>query len=153
MLAGGAPIAQLLPYNAWAVTYSSAGFVDLSLPTHIVSGQDSSLCTVVFLNDSWILGGYSSEHGLLLWYRDGSFVDLSRLVGDMSYVTWIGAWSYGGSQPKDPVKSASAMTNSFNVLSAILDLNFIKTDSRSKFADLSSKQCTHRFNGFDASAV
>jgi len=32
----------------------------------------------------------------------------------------------GGSEPKDQVKSASAMTNSFNVFSAISDLNFIK---------------------------
>jgi len=127
MLAGGAPIAQLLPYNAWAATYSSAGFVDLSLPTHIVGGQDSSLLTVAFLNDSWVLGGYSGEHGLLLWYRDGSFVDLSRLLGDMSYVTWIGGGSYGGSQAKDSVNSVSAITKSFNVFSAILDLNFIRT--------------------------
>ena len=129
MLAGGAPIAQLLPYNSWAVTYSSAGFVGLSLPTHIVSGQNSSLLTVAFLNDSWILGGYSGEHGLLLWYRDGSVVDLSHLIGDTSYVTWIGSGSYGGSQ--NPLKSYSTMTDSFNVLNATFDLNFIKTDRQS----------------------
>jgi hypothetical protein len=134
MLAGGAPIAQLLPYNPWALAYSSAGFVDLALPTHIVSGQNSSLLTVANFNDSWILGGYTSEHGLLMWYRDGSFIDLSRLVGDMSYVTWIGAGS-SSSQPKGLAKSASAITDSFNVLSAMLDLNFIKPDRRSKFGD------------------
>jgi hypothetical protein len=105
MLAGGAPVAQLLPYNAWAVAYSSVGFVDLSLPTHIVNGLDSSLLTVACLNESWILGGYSGEHGALLLYRDGSFVDLSRLVGDMSYVTWIGGGSYFGSELRGPVKS------------------------------------------------
>ena len=128
MLAGGAPIAQLLPYNPWALTYSSAGFVDLSLPTRIVSGQNSSLLTVAYLNDSWIFGGYTSEHGLLMWYRNGSFVDLSRLVGDMSYVTWIGAGSFG--QPKVlAVNSSSGITNPFNVLIVIFDLNSTKTDS------------------------
>ncbi|HYW00024.1 MAG TPA: hypothetical protein VE862_01070 [Candidatus Acidoferrum sp.] len=134
MLAGGAPIAQLLPNNAWAVTYTSTGFVNLSpsIQTHIMGGQNSSLLTVAFLNDSWILGGYSSEHGLLLSYRDGSLVDLSSLVDDMSYVTWIGAGSFG--QPKVPaVKSSSGITDLFNVLIVILDLNSTKTNSPSKF--------------------
>jgi len=132
MLAGGSPIAQLFPYNAWAATYSSGGFAALSLPSHIASGQDSSLLTVASFNDSWVLGGYSGTHGLLLSYRRGSFADLSNLIGDTTYVTWIGSGSNNDGQLNNPFRSVSATTHAFNVLCVMSTMNF-KTDDESKF--------------------
>ena len=93
MLGGGTPVAQLLPSKAWIATYSSFGFSDLTrlLPTRLVN-QTSSILTIAFANPSWILGGYSGRYtGLLLSYQDGSFQDLSGLIGDTSYVIWVGA--------------------------------------------------------------
>lgn len=106
MLAGGSPVAQLRPSKAWVVTYSSFGFVDLSrsLPSYVTNTtRSSSILTIAFAYSSWILGGYSGLHGgILLSYRDGSFMDLSNLTKDMSYVIWVGAGVLKGSQQSFP---------------------------------------------------
>ena len=97
MIGGGSPVAQLTTESAWAALYGTHGFVDLSPSLREAYGSKSydpysSILSICDSGDSWYLGGYSRNHGLLLTYVNGGFVNLSNLVNTtMSYVTWVGA--------------------------------------------------------------
>jgi hypothetical protein len=95
MIGGGTPIAITSPqYAAWAVTYDgSSKFTDLSqfLPSYLTAPvQVSSILTVAHANAYWIFGGYSDGRGAFLLYANHSFIDISDLIGEMSYVNWVG---------------------------------------------------------------
>lgn len=95
MIGGGAPVAVPAPTTAWAVTYNDYEFQDLSslLPSYFTNpAQSSSLLTITYVDDSWILGGYSDGRGILLFYTNSTTTDVSYLVKDsMSTVNWVGA--------------------------------------------------------------
>jgi len=97
MMGGGSPVAQLTTESAWAALYGPHGFVDLSPSLREAYGSKSydshsSILSVRDSGNSWVLGGYSRNHGVLLTYSNGAFVNLSNLVNaTMSYVTWVGA--------------------------------------------------------------
>jgi hypothetical protein len=96
MIGGGTPIAITSPQSAaWAVTYDgSSKFTDLSrfLPSYLTAPvQVSSILTATYTNGYWIFGGYSDGKGALLFYANNTFNDLSDLIGEMSYVSWVGA--------------------------------------------------------------
>jgi hypothetical protein len=98
MIGGGTPIAITSPQSsAWAVTYDGfSKFTDLSrfLPSYLTAPvQVSSILTVTYTNNYWIFGGYSDGRGALLFYANNTFNDISDLVGEMSYVNWVGASS------------------------------------------------------------
>jgi hypothetical protein len=98
MIGGGIPIAITSPQSAaWAVTYDGySKFTDLSrfLPSYLTDPvQVSSILTVTYTNGSWIFGGYSDGRGALLFYANNTFDDISDLIGEMSYVNWVGASS------------------------------------------------------------
>ena len=94
MLGGGTPVAQLQASTAWAATYTSTGFTDISSELGSY-GSDvistSSILTITSKNDSWIIGGYLNTQGTLYAYLGGSFINLSSLVNGFSYVDWVGA--------------------------------------------------------------
>jgi len=96
MIGGGTPVAQLTPDRTWIASYGSDGLVDLSsmLPPYITQPNfaNSSILTIGYADNSWIFGGYSNNHAILLSYRNGSMADISDLVRTtMSYVIWLGA--------------------------------------------------------------
>jgi hypothetical protein len=96
MIGGGTPIAVTSPQSAaWAVTYDgSSKFTNLSpfLPSYLTAPvQVSSILTVTYTNGYWIFGGYSDGRGALLYYANNTFNDISDLIGEMSYVNWVGS--------------------------------------------------------------
>ncbi len=82
---------------AWIASYGTQGFKDLtaSLPTYITKPIiGSSILTISYLDNRWILGGFSDSDPILLTISPNSFTDLSYLIGPtMSYVIWIGGAS------------------------------------------------------------
>ena len=103
MLGGGTPVAQLQASKAWAATFTSTRFTDISSELGSY-GSDvispSSILTITSKNDSWIIGGYLKTQGTLYAYLGGSFINLSNLVSGFSYVDWVGAGTqYDRSSP------------------------------------------------------
>jgi hypothetical protein len=99
LIGGGAPVAQLLrPSEGWLATYGPNGFVDLSsLLPYYISRQfltTSSILTICYSGNSWIIGGYVNNHAILYSFKNGSIVDLSNLVKNMSYAIWVGGTAH-----------------------------------------------------------
>lgn len=98
MLGGGSPVAQLTRNVAWLASYAANRFVDLSfsLPDYVsqLRQSGSSVLSISPADSSWVVGGYSDNHAVLLQFGKGSLVDLSRLVSDMSYVIWVSKETY-----------------------------------------------------------
>jgi FlaG/FlaF family flagellin (archaellin) len=94
IIGGGAPVAVTEPLTAWIAAYNHGTFTDLSslLPTYVINpAQDSSILSVAYTDESWFIGGYANDHGMLLSYANSSITDLSYLVdGSMSTVNWVG---------------------------------------------------------------
>jgi hypothetical protein len=94
MLGGGTPVAQTGYSQGWIVTYSSGTIVNLT-PEIIPSATDfirnSSILTIAAAPDSWVIGGYLKNQGLLYEYSWKSFRNLSDLVSNFTYVNWVGA--------------------------------------------------------------
>jgi hypothetical protein len=93
MIGGGAPITSPQPLTAWLVTYDGDKFTDLQhlLPSHIINAANSSILTITYTTNSWLLAGYANDHGLLLSYTNSTITNLSYLVNmTMSTVNWIG---------------------------------------------------------------
>jgi len=100
MIGGGSMVAQPQTLTqqrqavAWIASYGSQGFRDLtaSLPTYISKPIiGSSILTISYIDNRWILGGFSDSDAILLSISPHSFTDLSYLIGPtMSYVIWIG---------------------------------------------------------------
>lgn len=92
IMGGGAPVGQLKPSVAWFAVYNASGFVNIPFPIHLSNIlQDATIVTITTFDKSWILGGHSNTHGILLSYSRGIFTDLSGLVSDTTYVNWVGA--------------------------------------------------------------
>jgi len=95
MLGGGSPVAQRTPNVAWAASYGEKGLVDISssLPVHITQPDQtgSSILSICYSGNKWILGGYVDNRATLLVYENGSAMDVSSLVVTMTYVIWVGA--------------------------------------------------------------
>jgi len=95
MLGGGSPVAQRTPNVAWAALYGENGLVDISssLPVRITQPDQtgSSILSIGYSGNKWILGGYVDNHASLLVYENGVATDLSNLVSTMTYVIWVGA--------------------------------------------------------------
>ena len=52
----------------------------------------STVLSITFADGSWIIGGAAANRGLLFAYRgSGATIDYSGLLGDMTYVDWVGA--------------------------------------------------------------
>jgi hypothetical protein len=95
LIGGGAPVAQPLSGSeGWLAAYGPTGFVDLTylLPYYVSrrSFTNSSILTIRYVGDAWIVGGYSNNHALLFMFNNGSMVDRSSLVKAMSYLIWVG---------------------------------------------------------------
>ncbi len=102
LIGGGSMVAELQTKEqrsavAWIASYGTQGFKDLtaSLPTYITKPIiGSSILTISYLDNRWILGGFSDSDPILLTISPNSFTDLSYLIGPtMSYVIWIGGAS------------------------------------------------------------
>jgi len=92
LIGGGAPIAQVTTGNAWIASYSTGGFVNLSssLPSYLTRENTvSSILGITVANGTWIMGGYSNNHGILLTYHAGRLTDYSSLVSQFTYVDWV----------------------------------------------------------------
>jgi hypothetical protein len=80
--------------DAWIASYGTQGFRDLtsSLPTYISKPIiGSSILTITYIDNRWILGGFSDNNAILLSISPDSLADLSYLIGPtMSYVIWVG---------------------------------------------------------------
>ena len=101
MIGGGSIVAaeplvekQQTRPDAWIAYYGTQGFRDLttSLPTYISKPIiGSSILTISYIDNRWILGGFSDSDAILLSMSPNSFTDLSYLVGPiMRYVIWTG---------------------------------------------------------------
>ena len=92
IIGGGAPLAITGLSSAWVATYSESEFHDITymLPPYIAN-QTSSILTVAYYGDDWVLGGYANGKGILLLLTKSTTTDLSHLVSDMSSVNWVGA--------------------------------------------------------------
>ena len=94
IIGGGAPVAVTEPLTAWIVVYNHGTFTDLSslLPTYVTNpAQNSSILSVTYTDESWFIGGYANDHGMLLSYANSAITDISYLVDDsMSTVNWVG---------------------------------------------------------------
>jgi predicted porin len=96
MLGGGSPVAQFSDSNAWVASYSSSRFENLSPKLGTTVANDifqSSVLTIAPTGDSWIIGGYANDHGILYSYRGSDFTQLFNLVSNYTYVNWVGAGS------------------------------------------------------------
>jgi len=78
--------------NAWIASYGTQGFRDLTplLPTYISKPIiGSSILTISYTDNRWILGGFSDNNAILLEMSPHSITDLSYLIGPtMRYVIW-----------------------------------------------------------------
>jgi len=123
IIGGGAPVAITQPLTAWIVSYNHGTFTDLSslLPTYVTNpAQNSSILSVTYTDDSWFIGGYASNHGMLLSYANSSVTDLSYLVGNsMSTVNWVGGAEVLGQS----VTNASMLIHSYHVTTNLSDRN------------------------------
>ena len=94
IIGGGSPVVDTEPLTAWIASYNEGTFTDLTslLPTYIINpAQNSSILTVTYTDDSWFIGGYANDHGMLLSYANSTITDLSYLVDNsMSTVNWVG---------------------------------------------------------------
>jgi hypothetical protein len=101
MIGGGSIVApepkaeyQQAQPDAWVASYGTQGFRNLtkSLPTYISKPIiGSSILTISYVDNRWILGGFSDSDAILLSISPNSFADLSYLIGPtMSYVIWVG---------------------------------------------------------------
>jgi hypothetical protein len=101
MIGGGSIVAaepkaeyQQAQPDAWIASYGAQGFRDLtsSLPTYISKPIiGSSILTISYVDNRWIVGGFSDSNAILLSISPNSLVDLSYLIGPtMSYVIWVG---------------------------------------------------------------
>jgi hypothetical protein len=93
MLGGGTPISQTNSSQAWLVTYSSKSLVNLTPEIHRTVAEltsDSSILTIAAAPNSWVIGGYLKNQGLLYEYSGVSFTNLSYLVSNYTYVNWVG---------------------------------------------------------------
>jgi hypothetical protein len=104
MIGGGSIVAakpqaenQQTQPDAWIASYGTQGFMDLtpSLPIYISKPIiGSSILTISYVDNRWILGGFSDNDAILLTITPHSFTDLSYLIGPtMSYVIWLGGAS------------------------------------------------------------
>ena len=103
MIGGGSMVAnpqienQQAQPDAWIASYGTQGFKDLtpSLPTYISKPIiSSSILTISYIDNRWILGGFSDSNAILLVISPHSITDLSYLIGPtMSYVIWTGGAS------------------------------------------------------------
>jgi hypothetical protein len=93
-MGGGSPVVDTEPLTAWIASYNDGTFTDLTslLPTYIINpAQNSSILSVTYTDDSWFIGGYANDHGMLLSYANSTITDLSYLVDNsMSTVNWVG---------------------------------------------------------------
>jgi hypothetical protein len=93
MIGGGTPVAQTDYSRAWLVSYSSMKFVNLTPkinPTEAQFIPNSSILAITAASNSWVIGGYLNNKGLLYEYSGGSFTNLSGLVSSFTYVNWVG---------------------------------------------------------------
>jgi hypothetical protein len=100
MIGGGTMVAaepEDQQSNAWIVSYGTQGFRDLTLllPTYISKPiVGSSILTISYIDNRWILGGFSDNDAILLEMSPNSITDLSYLIGPtMRYVIWTGGAS------------------------------------------------------------
>jgi hypothetical protein len=94
MLGGGTPVAQTDYSQAWLATYSSREIVSLTpeiKPPATDFIPNSSILTITPAPNSWAIGGYLKNQGLLYEYSGESFTNLSDLVSNFSYVNWVGS--------------------------------------------------------------
>jgi hypothetical protein len=95
MLGGGTPVSQTNSSQAWLVTYSSRGLENLipeiNPTARGLTSSSSSILTITAAPNSWVIGGYSQNQGLLYEYSGVSFTNLSYLVSNYTYVNWVGA--------------------------------------------------------------
>ena len=90
MIGGGAPIACLNVSSAWLASFSGEIFQDQTpLVTGSIGLTDSSVLVVKSSTNGWIIGGYSGGGAMLLHYEK-SVTNLAILLGNMTYVDWIG---------------------------------------------------------------
>jgi hypothetical protein len=80
--------------HPWLAAFNYSVFSSLSsaLPSYATEiNADSSVLSIALSSslDSWIIGGYANNRGMLLSYKDTTH-DLSNLTNDMSYVIWVG---------------------------------------------------------------
>jgi hypothetical protein len=98
IIGGGAPLAITGPSTAWVATYNENEFHDITykLPSYIANPtQTSTILTVTYYGDDWVLGGYANGKGVLLLITNSTTTDLSNLVSNMSTVNWVGAGQIG----------------------------------------------------------
>ena len=111
LIGGGAPVVVTEPLTAWITSYKDGTFTDLSslLPTYIMnSAQNSSILSVTYTDDSWFMGGYENDHGMLLSYANSTITDLSYLVDNsMSTVNWVGGAELSGQSSMNTATCAS----------------------------------------------
>ena len=94
MLGGGTPVAQTDYSQAWLATYSSRKIVNLTpeiKPPATDFIPHSSILAITAAPNSWVIGGYLKNQGLLYEYSGDSFTNLSNLVSNFTYVNWVGA--------------------------------------------------------------
>lgn len=94
LIGGGAPVAQTSDSQAWLVTYSAQNFVDLTQEIRPQAPDlipESSILAITATQGSWIIGGYSNNHGSLYEVSGRSFTNLSELVSNYTYVNWVDA--------------------------------------------------------------
>ena len=93
MIGGGTPVAQTDYSQGWLVTYSSGTIVNLTPRISTTAAEfvsNSSILSVTAASNSWVIGGYLKNRGLLYEYSGGSFTNLSDLVSSFTYVNWVG---------------------------------------------------------------
>jgi hypothetical protein len=123
IIGGGAPVAVTEPLTAWIAAYNHGTFTDLSslLPRYVINQtQPSSILSITYIDDSWFIGGYANDHGMLLSYANSSITDLSYLVDNsMSTVNWVG----GAEVPSQSATNASMLIPSYHVTANLSDRN------------------------------
>src|SRR5579875_235124 len=81
--------------SAWLASFDSSNFSDLTshLPQRTLDSttKNSSILSIAYANGVWVIGGAVNNHGLLIEYRGGYFLDCSGMLGDTTYVDWVGA--------------------------------------------------------------
>ena len=110
LIGGGAPLLAAQPLTAWLAAYDGNTFSDLStlLPSNIVNpAQNSSILTIAYSDDSWFMGGYANDRGMLLSYANSTITNLSYLVNSMSTVNWVGETELSGQSSTNAATRAS----------------------------------------------
>jgi FlaG/FlaF family flagellin (archaellin) len=119
VIGGGAPVAITEPLTAWIATYNHGTFTDLSslLPAYVINpAQNSSVLSVTYANESWFIGGYANDHGMLLAYANSTITDLSYLVDNsMSTVNWVGGAEVSGQNISRLTSPYHATANVFQI--------------------------------------